>query len=200
MRCSIQLSYRAVNTERSRSFRGGKDRQASFPTKCGSTKLPQKKKSAPADSSVLPLPRRCADADPPGLFLNCFWKRHPFAEAPGPTSLALRCWSSGGVPHRPSLRPRPRPGRIELFSATSQDCLSTIRLSSTPIEARTSRFPCPDGLLAASEETTVRSHPSDFRCPPCGGHLSTPRFVTRRPRSVEVSWRPFARQRLGTHF
>ena len=105
-----------------------------------------------------------------------------------------------GVPHRPSLRPRPRPGRIELFSATSQDCLSTIRLSSTPFEARTSRFPCPDGLLAASEETTVRSRPSDFRCPPCGGHLSTPRFVTRRPRSVEVSWRTFARQRLGTHF
>jgi len=69
-----------------------------------------------------------------------------------------------------------------------------------PFGTRTSRFPCPGGLLAASEETTVRSRPSDFRCPPCGGHLSTPRFAARRPHSVEVSWRAFARQRLGSHF
>ena len=65
MRCSIQLSYRAlfVVTEVNR---GVKDRQASFPTKRPLVKTRKKKKSAPAGSLALPRVHRIADADPPG--------------------------------------------------------------------------------------------------------------------------------------
>ncbi len=84
---------------------GGKDRQASFPTKRPLEKLTKKRNPHRQDSSVAAWSPycRCGSSRP---FRDCSWKRHSLAEAREPTSLARRCWSSGGVRHRPALSPR----------------------------------------------------------------------------------------------
>ena len=84
---------------------GGKDRQASFPTKRPLEKLVKKRNPHRQDSSVAAWSPycRCGSSRP---FRDCSWKRHSLAEAREPTSLARRCWSSGGVRHRPALSPK----------------------------------------------------------------------------------------------
>ena len=84
---------------------GGKDRQASFPTKRPLEKLAKKRNPHRQDSSVAAWSPccRCGSSRP---FLDCSWKRHSLAEAREPTPLARRCWSSGGVRHRPALSPK----------------------------------------------------------------------------------------------
>ena len=88
-----------------KSQSGGKDRQASFPSKRPLEKLAKKRNPHRQDSSVAAWSPccRCGSSRP---FRDCSWKRHSLAEAREPTPLARRCWSSGGVRHRPALSPK----------------------------------------------------------------------------------------------
>ena len=110
---------------------GGKDRQASFPSKRPLVKTRKKKKSAPAGSLALPRIHRIADADPPGPSVTAHRRSIPLpklrnqrrlrsaAGPPGEFATALPCHRS-------------RMGQLELFSVTSQDRLAAVRLPVSP--------------------------------------------------------------------
>ena len=109
---------------------GGKDRQASFPTKRPLEKLVKKRNPHRQDSSVAAWSPycRCGSSRP---FRDCSWKRHSLAEAREPTSLARRCWSSGGVRHRPALSPKWHgPTRVVQHHLTGPPCGSQAPLPS----------------------------------------------------------------------
>ena len=59
------------------------------------------------------------------------WKKRSVACAPEPASLSLRCWTSGGFHHHPSLR-LTSVGRLELFSVTSRNCVNAAALLVSP--------------------------------------------------------------------
>ena len=88
------------------------------------TEFSRKKKSAPDRSHALPLDRCVSDADPPRLLRGC-WKKLSVACAQEPALLSLRCWTSGGFNHHPSLR-LTLESRLELFSITSRNCMNAV--------------------------------------------------------------------------
>ena len=124
---------------------GGKDRQASFPTKRPLEKL-VKKEIRTGKIPALPLGLRTADADPPGPSVTAHGRgiplpklgnqRHLRAAAgpPGEFVTALPCHRSGM-------------GRLELFSTTSQDRLAEVRLPFPPFRVLGGRV-SPSGWAA----------------------------------------------------
>ena len=137
---------------------GGKDRQASFPTKRPLEKLAKKRNPHRQDSSVAAWSPycRCGSSRP---FLDCSRKRHSFAEAREPTSLARRCWSSGGVRHRPALPPKLHgPARVVQRHLAGPPCGSQAPLPLLS-EAWAVGFPRPGGLLADHDGAAVGSRP-----------------------------------------
>ena len=97
MRCSIQLSYRAVVDRPLRAI-GGKDRQGFFPTKPRSEKLAQIRNPHRLGLLVspprCPLPMRILQANPTGGVGLAFW-----ALTPKPSVLSHFRWSSGKFPN-----------------------------------------------------------------------------------------------------